>query len=221
MKKKFGVFMAAAMVLLLAVSAFALSDEEYKEMKKDSPEFAKADKELTQAWNEAKKVLSKKDFAALKKEQLDWIADGRDEKAEELIDDGMEPDEAYAAVTRERTKVIRTKVEIARKKASGNDPAKQAKYGDFYAIYERKDGVYFETHGNGSRVRIEFFDGDFTWEGDGTITGQKIALRDGKNGRMTLALSKWKKGLITVITVKGNGKLSRLDGTYNAYEGHM
>ena len=223
MKKRvlMAVVMAFAAVCLFAASALALSDEDYLEMKKNSREFAKADRELTQAWNEAKKVLSKKDFAALKKEQLEWIEEGRDEKAEELIDDGMDTDEAYAAVTRERAKVIRTNVEIARKKASGNKPAKQATYSDFYAVYERKDGVYFETHGNGSRVRIEFFDGDFTWEGDGTITDKKIALRDGKNGRMTLSISKWNKGHVTVITVKGNGKLSRLDGTYNAYEGHM
>lgn len=223
MKKRvlMAVVMAFAAVCLFAASALALSDEDYLEMKKNSREFARADRELTQAWNEAKKVLSKKDFDALKKEQLKWIEEGRDEKAEELIDDGMEPDEAYAAVTKERTKVIRTNVEIARKKASGNKPAKQATYSDFYAVYERKDGVYFETHGNGSRVRIEFFDGDFTWEGDGTITDKKIALRDGKNGRMTLSISKWNKGHVTVITVKGNGKLSRLDGTYNAYEGHM
>ncbi len=227
MKKRvlMAVVMAFAAVCLFAASALALSDAEYLKMKKSSPAFAKADKELNQVWNEAKKVLGKSEFRKLSKEQQEWIAEGRDDAAEELIDDGMDTDEAYATVTKVRAKVIRAAVEKAKQRERESKPVKQGKKAtssSFYAIYERKDGVYFESHGSGSKMRIEFFDGDFTWEGDGVINGQKLDLRDGKGGRMTLVLTKQRKdGLITVITVKGNGKLNRLDGTYNAYEGHM
>lgn len=214
--------MVLAVVALFVSSALALSDKEYLRMKKECPAFAKADRELGQVWKEAQKALGKGDFEKLKKQQQNWIASGRDDVAEELIDDGEDHDEAYAAATMERVRELRKIVDAAKKSSGGSKAVKHVTDSNFYAIYERRDGVYFESHGRGNKMRIEFFDGDFTWEGDGVINGQKIDLRDGKGGRMTLVLSKQRKdGLITVITVKGNGKLSRLDGTYNAYEGHM
>ena len=61
--------MVLAVVALFASSALALSDKEYLRMKKECPAFAKADKELGQVWNEAKKTLSESDFNKLKKQQ--------------------------------------------------------------------------------------------------------------------------------------------------------
>ena len=100
--------MVLAVMSLSVSSAMALSDSEYKKMKKNSPEFNKADKELTQAWNEAKKTLNKSDFNRLKEEQREWIAGGRDDRAEMLIDEGMSRAGAYAVATRERVKEIRS-----------------------------------------------------------------------------------------------------------------
>lgn len=215
------VFAAVLAVLVLTSSAFALSDAEYKRMKKNSPEFARADSELAQVWKEAKKVLGRSDFNALTREQRKWIASGRDAAAEELMDDGMERDEAYAEATRERVKAIRETIDAARRRGSGDKPARRVSADNFYAIYERRDGVFMELNGEGGDMYAKISDGDFNWEGDGTIEAKRIVLKDDGNRRLTLTFSKWEKGHITVIAVKGGGALSRLDGTYNAYKGHM
>ena len=54
---------------ILAGSALALTGAEYREMLKD-PGFAEADQALNQAWAEAKELMPKAAFEALKKEQV-------------------------------------------------------------------------------------------------------------------------------------------------------
>ena len=97
---------------ILAGSALALTDAEYREMLKD-PGFAAADKALNQAWAEAKKVMPKAAFEALKKEQGVWVAKGRDTEAKELMEDGMEAPKAYALATEMRTEAIRAAADKA------------------------------------------------------------------------------------------------------------
>ena len=65
--------MVITVLLVISAPAFALSDAEYLRMKKN-PEFAAADRELTEAYNEAKKVLDKSEFAAFRQDQREWIA---------------------------------------------------------------------------------------------------------------------------------------------------
>ena len=60
--------MVITVLLVISAPAFALSDAEYLRMKKN-PEFAAADRELTEAYNEAKKVLDKSEFAAFRQDQ--------------------------------------------------------------------------------------------------------------------------------------------------------
>ena len=90
---------------ILAGSALALTDAEYREMLKD-PGFVAADKALNQAWAEAKKVMPKAAFEALKKEQGAWVAKGRDTEVKEFMKNGMEAPKAYALVTEMRTDQI-------------------------------------------------------------------------------------------------------------------
>ena len=90
----------------------ALTDAEYREMLKD-PGFVAADKALNQAWAEAKKVMPKAAFEALKKEQGAWVAKGRDTEAKELMKNGMEAPKAYALVTEMRMRAIQTAAEEA------------------------------------------------------------------------------------------------------------
>ena len=97
---------------ILAGSALALTDAEYREMLKD-PGFAAADKALNQAWAEAKKVMPKAAFEALKKEQGAWVAKGRDTEAKEFMKNGMEAPKAYALVTEMRMRAIQTAAEDA------------------------------------------------------------------------------------------------------------
>ena len=97
---------------ILAGSALALTGAEYQEMLKD-PGFAAADKALNQAWAEAKKVMPKAAFEALKKEQGAWVAKGRDTEAKEFMKNGMEAPKAYALVTEMRMRAIQTAAEDA------------------------------------------------------------------------------------------------------------
>ena len=90
----------------------ALTDAEYREMLKD-PGFVAADKALNQAWAEAKKVMPKAAFEALKKEQGAWVAKGRDTEAKEVMKNGMEAPKAYALVTEMRMRAIQTAAEDA------------------------------------------------------------------------------------------------------------
>ena len=99
-------------VLLLSGATSALTGAEYQEMLKD-PGFAAADKALNQAWSEAKKIMPKAAFEALKKEQDAWVAKGRDKEAKELIADGMPAPKAYALVTELRKGTIQTTAEEA------------------------------------------------------------------------------------------------------------
>ena len=99
-------------VLLLSGAASALTGAEYQEMLKD-PGFAAVDKALNQAWSEAKKIMPKAAFEALKKEQDAWVAKGRDKEAKELIADGMPAPKAYALVTELRKGTIQTTAEEA------------------------------------------------------------------------------------------------------------
>lgn len=77
----------------------ALTDAEYKQMLKDYPDFAKADKALNAAWARAKKSMKAKDFEALKQEQVKWISGGRDAQARELMNGFTTREDAYATVT--------------------------------------------------------------------------------------------------------------------------
>ena len=90
----------------------ALTGAEYQEMLKD-PGFVAADKALNQAWAEAKKVMPKAAFEALKKEQGAWVAKGRDTEAKEFMKNGMEAPKAYALVTEMRMRAIQTAAEDA------------------------------------------------------------------------------------------------------------
>ena len=101
--------MLSVMLLLsvIILPAYALSDAEFLKMKKNSAAFAKADKELTQAYKDAKANLSKSDFAELQKEQRKWIASGRDKRAKALMKEGLSRVKAYTQATNERADEIR------------------------------------------------------------------------------------------------------------------
>lgn len=109
MAKKF----YAALVLLLmfcSVSAFALSNSEYRSMMKNS-DFARADKELNNVWKRLTKLLSGSALEQIKSEQREWVSSGRDFKAEELIDEDYSRVEAYTEAVNQRVHKL-TKIEF-------------------------------------------------------------------------------------------------------------
>ena len=104
-------FMVIAVLLVIYAPAFALSDAEYLRMKKD-PEFSAADRELTEAYNEAKEILDKSEFAAFRRDQRDWIAKQRDVRAKTYMEDGYSRVEAYTKATLERARGIRARLHV-------------------------------------------------------------------------------------------------------------
>ncbi|MBQ6772503.1 MAG: DUF1311 domain-containing protein [Synergistaceae bacterium] len=101
---------ALLLVAILCTSAFALSDKEYGALLRNSTEFYEADQELNQVWNELKDELSARQFARVKKDQSEWIKNGRDSYAKRMMrKEGYSKAEAYTAATRVRARYLREK----------------------------------------------------------------------------------------------------------------
>lgn len=93
---------ALALIFLLTVPAFALTDAEYLKMRKSNSDFARADRNLNQAWSKLKRSLPKSVFNKLDKLQREWVKSGRDEEAASLMNEGYSRMEAYTMVTADR-----------------------------------------------------------------------------------------------------------------------
>ena len=102
-------------ILVLSVApSFALSDAEYLYMKKNDPDYARAEQRLTRIWNELKQSMPASAFNELKKEQLAWIKGGRDEDTEIYIERNYSRVEAYTMVTEARAEYLKNKLQIIR-----------------------------------------------------------------------------------------------------------
>ena len=173
MKKLLSLFvLAVSVALVFAGAAAALSDAEYKKMMKDTPAFAKADKELNQAWSAAKKGLDKAEFAKLKKEQEAWIASGRDKRAKALMADGMKSGLAYASATRERAQEIREKIQDAKaaRKRSPKETKLLARTKGTWRIDGEKGTAYLVMDGKGN---FEAYYASGSLEMSGTLKPQE------------------------------------------------
>jgi len=107
---------ATLIVLILSVApSFALSDAEYLHMKKNDPDYARAEQRLTRIWNELKQSMSPGAFNELKKEQLAWIKGGRDEDAEIYIERDYSRVEAYTMATEARAEYLQNKLQEIRR----------------------------------------------------------------------------------------------------------
>lgn len=93
--------------LLLNVSAYALSDADYENLKSKSSEFAEADKRLGETWKKVRANLSEEANNSLRSEQRDWIKSGWDARANELMNDNDLPkSQAYTQAINERIKYL-------------------------------------------------------------------------------------------------------------------
>lgn len=100
------IFIALTLLLVLASSAFALSDAEYRRLKRTSSEFRKADNELTEVWKGLKVSLPTKVFMELQKSQREWVHKGRDDAARKYIREGYSRAEAYTMATNDRAELL-------------------------------------------------------------------------------------------------------------------
>ena len=112
----------AALVLLSAGAAFALSDAEYLRMRRNSVAFARADKKLSQVWGRLKKSLPKNVFTQLQEYQREWIASGRDVEAQGFMDEGYTRVEAYTMATNDRAEALPKLAEDLRRNTSTSRP---------------------------------------------------------------------------------------------------
>lgn len=100
------IFIALILLIALSSSAFALSDAEYRRLKRTSSDFRRADNELTEVWKDLKESLSSKVFAELQKNQREWIRKGRDDAARKYIREGYSRAEAYTMATNDRAEIL-------------------------------------------------------------------------------------------------------------------
>lgn len=188
-----------ALMLVISAPAFALSDAEYRRMMKD-PEFAAADRELTNAYNEAKEIMDKSEFAAFRRDQRDWIAKQRDVRAKTFMEDGYSRVEAYTKATLERAEGIRARLHVIQ----------TCVIDDVGAI----DDAYYDN-GKGSSLhlslvsRAEFwFEVSFAGRGDKVVMMGHFEPEDN-----TIALDR--DGLEAVLTFKDEDTLSvRVNGAF-------
>ncbi|MBR1485972.1 MAG: DUF1311 domain-containing protein [Synergistaceae bacterium] len=189
MKRLFSIF---AFLLVFCVPAFALSDAEYRKMMKN-PDFAAADKELNNAYNEAKEIMDKEEFAGFKKDQRDWNAKQRDVRAKTFMEDGYSRVEAYTKATLERAEGIRARLHIIQTCVIED-------VGDIDdAYYDNGKGSYLHL----SLVsRAEFwFEVSFAGQGDKVVMMGHFDPEDN-----TIALDD--EGLEVVLTFKDEDTLS-------------
>ena len=100
------IFIALTLLLVIASSAFAISDAEYRRLKRTSSEFRKADNELTEVWKGLKASLPTKVFMELQKSQREWVHKGRDDAARKYIREGYSRAEAYTMATNDRAELL-------------------------------------------------------------------------------------------------------------------
>ena len=100
------ILVVIALVLLMVSPSFALSDAEYLKMRRNSVAFARADKNLNRVWASLKKSLPKAVFTELDKLQREWVASGRDEEAEQFMEEGYSRVAAYTMATNNRADAL-------------------------------------------------------------------------------------------------------------------
>ena len=93
---------ALLLVVVLAGSAFGLSDKEYLRMKSSSKEFREADEFLTECYDECRDTLPPAKFRQIQQEQREWVKSGRDEQAGWFMEKGYSRIEAYTKATEMR-----------------------------------------------------------------------------------------------------------------------
>lgn len=118
------IFLALTLLIVLSSSAFALSDAEYRRLKRTNSDFRQADNELSEVWNSLRGKLSSKAFAELQKLQREWIRKGRDDAARKYIREGYSRAEAYAMATNERTEALPKIVESLRENSNTSQTPK-------------------------------------------------------------------------------------------------
>ena len=106
MKKNFLRIITVVVCLSLPGNAAALSDADYLQMKRDSPEYASAEQNLTRVWKDLKNSMPQDKYYILLQEQRDWIRAERDAFAAGYMRQGYSRVEAYTMATNDRANFL-------------------------------------------------------------------------------------------------------------------
>lgn len=132
-------FFAVLVLILISSVSYALTEEEYNELMKDSA-FSAADREMNQALSSARKTLPKEDYDSLRNTQREWVRTGRDEEAEDLIDmNGYSKARAYTVATQNRTAEIRSIIDAKTKRIPEPGIVKADK--DYVTVIAKGEGA--------------------------------------------------------------------------------
>ena len=197
-----------AVLFMLASSAFALSDSEYKEMMKDS-DFAGAEKKLARIWDEAKAKLSPEHFAWLQEEQKEWLTNSRDHYAGIAMSGRTPPAKAYADATEQRINDIQGAIwaaEITPDDADENIFPSPAGY-EIDISLDRKTGIL--------KASFESDEAKTVWTAGGKLSGNVLTVSDDKGSAEIMYLD------LNTVTVKSDAKLRgngvNVDGKYQQF----
>ncbi|MBQ7154402.1 MAG: hypothetical protein IJR85_02465 [Synergistaceae bacterium] len=97
---------AIMLVLLLAGTAFALEDSEYRKMKESNGKFAEADRLLNEAYIKLRQAVPATKTREVRAEQREWLDSGRDIAASQYMEEGYPKIKAYTMATNDRTKEL-------------------------------------------------------------------------------------------------------------------
>ena len=131
-------FLAVIILIMVATSAYALTEEEYSEFMKDES-FAAAESDMTRVLVGAKRILPKEAYDLIRKSQREWIQTVRDEEAEDLIDmNGFSRVRAYTAVTKNRVGELQSIVNTMSRKIPEPGVVKADK--DYVTVIAKGEG---------------------------------------------------------------------------------
>ena len=133
MLKRFALLFVLGVLLISVQSATALSEPEYQQLVKTSPEFRDADKRLSAFWKEVYGSLDGEYKKEVMAGQREWVKNGRDAAARKYMAKGMDKSQAYAKAVDERINVLRV---IQENSQLSEDQAGSAKADDFYNATE-------------------------------------------------------------------------------------
>ena len=192
---------ALAAVFLISAPAFALTDEEYSQLKNFFPGFAAAEEKLTRAFNEAEKVMDKSEFEALKEAQSKWIAEQRDVSANKFVqDDWYMVADAYTRVTLDRAESIFARIRAIQNVAVDN----VERINDIAGDYAVRESELYMRLSLISRAELLF---EVSFSGRGTAMVMYGNYKPGDN-TMTFSNDNNEYGEQAVLTFQDNDTIS-------------
>lgn len=129
MPKRIAFLFVLGALLISAQPSAALSEPEYQQLVKTSPEFRDADRRLSAFWIEVYGSLEGEYKKEVMAGQREWVKNGRDAAASKYMAQGMDKGRAYAKAVDERVNVLRV---IQENSQLSEDQAGSAKADDFY-----------------------------------------------------------------------------------------